>query len=103
MTDTGAFGDRWRAGFVPNANPGAAFGEMFEGDGFLRPAPHFPRVLSPDEIRHCRKAAKKTQAALADALGVARRTVEGWEAGNRTPPAYLALALVALGWLRRPR
>lgn len=49
------------------------------------------------EIAECRKQWGLSQAELAFALGVAKRTVEEWEkAGSTRAPGYLRLALAAL-------
>jgi putative transcriptional regulator len=45
--------------------------------------------MTPDELRTIRKALGLSQAAMAQIVGVSRRTVEHWEAGTRnvSPPA----------------
>ena len=49
-------------------------------------------------IRHHRKAAKMTQQALADALGVSWGCVAKWEGGQRTPSLVRLSAIAeALG------
>ena len=53
--------------------------------------------MTPEEIRTERQRLGYTQKELAKALGLigprVERTIEDWEAGRRTPPAYLRLAL----------
>ncbi len=55
-------------------------------------------ALSPDQVRWWREKLGMSQLALARALGVSKRTIEGYEAprntpASREPPAYLRLAL----------
>lgn len=50
----------------------------------------------PDTIRAWRKAHALTQAQLARLLGVQWLAVQRWEAGTRTAPPYLPLALQQL-------
>ena len=57
--------------------------------------------MTPEEIRTIRVMELGfTQKELAKALGLtgprAERTIEDWEAGRRTPPPYLKLALERL-------
>lgn len=52
--------------------------------------------MTPETLRAFRRAEGYTQQRLACALDVSTRTIEDWEAGRRTPPVYLALALAAL-------
>lgn len=40
-------------------------------------------------IKEIRKACNMTQAAFAKTLGIPKRTIENWEAGQRTPPEYV--------------
>jgi DNA-binding transcriptional regulator YiaG len=51
---------------------------------------------TPAELRLFRKELDLSQAKLGEALGASTRTVEDWEAGRRTPPALLRLALAAV-------
>jgi DNA-binding XRE family transcriptional regulator len=48
------------------------------------------------DLREWRETNKLTQDQLADKLKVARNTVSRWEAGTRTIPPYLELALKQL-------
>lgn len=43
----------------------------------------------PMEIKSIRMEAGLTQQALSDLLGIPKRTIEDWESGHRTPPAYV--------------
>lgn len=47
----------------------------------------------PAYLRAFRAQHSLTQQALADALGLPKRTLENWEGGLRRPPDYLILAL----------
>lgn len=47
----------------------------------------------PAYLRAFRSRAGLSQVALANALGVSRRTVEEWEGGRNRPPEYLKLAI----------
>ena len=47
----------------------------------------------PEILRSTRARLGLSQAKLAAVLGVSPRAVELWEAGKRTPPDYLRLAL----------
>lgn len=60
--------------------------------------PATPYRLTADDLRAFRKQHGLSQAALARALGLTKRTVEGWEgtADPRSPPPMLSLALAAL-------
>lgn len=55
-----------------------------------------PSPISVAAIKAFRAQAGYSQVRFAEALGVSRRTVEEWEAGRSSPPAYLGLALTAL-------
>lgn len=46
--------------------------------------------MTPDEFKKMRKAAGFTQAQMAERLGVSRRTVISWEAGEYSLPADIA-------------
>jgi DNA-binding XRE family transcriptional regulator len=48
--------------------------------------------LASGKAREARKAARVTQADLAEALGVSRQAVTGWESGQRVPSSAHALA-----------
>ena len=52
--------------------------------------------MSPDEIRAWREAIGWSQADLARALSIAAATVSRWEAGERSPPPFVRLALERL-------
>lgn len=41
------------------------------------------------KLREARKAAELTQQAMADRMLIPKRTIENWEAGDRTPPPYV--------------
>ena len=41
------------------------------------------------EIKSIRTAHGLTQQAMSDITGIPKRTIENWEAGSRTPPAWL--------------
>lgn len=45
----------------------------------------------PSHVRHYRRSADMTQAALAEAIGVSRQTVVSIEGGDYAPSVYLAL------------
>lgn len=47
-------------------------------------------------LRAWRKRVGMSQLDLARALGADKSTVNRWEAGTRTPPSYLWLALAAI-------
>ena len=49
--------------------------------------------MTPEQLRLWRWSHNLTQQALADFLGVKVLAVARWEAGSRTPPQYLRLAL----------
>jgi DNA-binding transcriptional regulator YiaG len=55
---------------------------------------------TPIQIRQIRHRLAMTQRELALALGIdgpaGHRTIQDWEAGRRTPPEYLAMALAEL-------
>lgn len=42
------------------------------------------------QLRHARKAANLTQADAANIIGVSKRTLEKWEAGEISPPPEAA-------------
>ena len=42
-----------------------------------------------DKLKAARKAAGLSQQAMADRTLIPKRTIENWEAGERTPPAYV--------------
>lgn len=41
------------------------------------------------KIKEIRTAHGLTQQAMSDITGIPKRTIENWEAGSRTPPAWL--------------
>lgn len=43
-----------------------------------------------------RQASGLTQAAFAEKFGIPKRTVEAWDEGQRTPPAYVLRMLAQL-------
>ena len=56
--------------------------------------------MTPAEVREIRKKLGLTQLALAEIVGVSRRTVEHWEAGTRNiskPAARLIKQTVSAG------
>lgn len=62
--------------------------------------------MTPAEFLAARTALGLTQGALADTLGVIRRTIQFWEAGDRTIPETVARIMRAacehrelLAWL----
>ena len=48
------------------------------------------------ELKTFRSSTGLSQSELANELGVSKRAIEEWEAGRRTPPAFLRLALAAV-------
>lgn len=42
-----------------------------------------------EELKTARKAAKLTQQGMSDLMQIPKRTIEDWERGIMTPPAYL--------------
>ena len=42
-----------------------------------------------EELKTARKAAKLTQQGMSDLMHIPKRTIEDWERGIMTPPAYL--------------
>lgn len=54
-------------------------------------------------IREIRQQAGMTQKAFAEALGIPKRTIENWEAGERKPPEYLVnLIEFKINFLKNP-
>lgn len=47
------------------------------------------------KIREARIAAGLTQDAMAEKLGIPKRTIQDWEAGRRIPPEYVERLVVA--------
>ena len=45
------------------------------------------------EIREIRQLTGLSQVKFAERYGIPRRTIEGWEAGERTPPDYVVKLL----------
>lgn len=45
-------------------------------------------------IKEARKAAKLTQRQMSEAFDIPLRTIEDWETGKRTPPAYVEKLIV---------
>jgi DNA-binding transcriptional regulator YiaG len=45
-------------------------------------------------IKEARKAAKLTQKQMSDLFEIPKRTIEAWEAGDRTPPPYVEKLIV---------
>lgn len=45
--------------------------------------------MMPQTIKDMRRALGMTQAEFAAALGIPRRSVQNWETGVNTPPAYV--------------
>lgn len=45
--------------------------------------------IEGEEIRKWRKNAKLSQAGMSKKMDIPKRTIEEWEAGRRTPPAYV--------------
>jgi len=57
--------------------------------------------MTPAELKETRESLRLSQVDLARALGVAANTVNRWEAGSRSIPPYLSLALTGIecgGW-----
>jgi DNA-binding transcriptional regulator YiaG len=52
--------------------------------------------MSPDELKAWRARLGLSQAGLAEALGLSKRTYEAWEQGRFAIPAYLELAFCEL-------
>lgn len=42
-----------------------------------------------EKLREARKAAELTQQKMADLMLIPKRSIENWEAGERTPPPYV--------------
>lgn len=42
-----------------------------------------------EKLREARKAAELTQQRMADLMLIPKRSIENWEAGERTPPPYV--------------
>lgn len=42
-----------------------------------------------EKLREARKAAGLTQQRMADLMLIPKRSIENWEAGDRTPPPYV--------------
>ena len=49
--------------------------------------------MTPTQIREARRVLGLSQARFAQALPVAKRTLEDWERGIAKPPPYLARAI----------
>lgn len=47
------------------------------------------------KIKEARIAADLTQEAMAEKLGIPKRTIQDWEAGRRNPPDYVERLVVA--------
>lgn len=45
-------------------------------------------------IKEARKSAKLTQKQMSDLFEIPQRTIEAWEAGDRTPPPYVEKLIV---------
>ena len=52
--------------------------------------------MTPSQLTAAREGLDLSQAELARTLGVAANTVNRWEAGTRSIPTYLRLALVGI-------
>lgn len=48
------------------------------------------------DFRAIRQASSLTQAAFADRFGIPKRTIEAWDEGQRTPPAYVLRMMAQL-------
>ena len=46
------------------------------------------------KIKEARKLANLTQSAMAERLGIPKRTIEAWEGGKRIPPEYVERLIV---------
>ncbi|MDY5306037.1 helix-turn-helix domain-containing protein, partial [Fusobacterium gastrosuis] len=46
-------------------------------------------------VKEARLEAGLTQAKMAEIMGIPKRTIEAWEAGDRTPPAYVERLVIA--------
>lgn len=51
-----------------------------------------------DELKEARKNSGYTQQTLSEAFEVPKRTIESWETGTRTPPAYVQKLVLA--WIK---
>lgn len=49
--------------------------------------------MNPDELKAWRERLSLSQAKLAEALSISKRTYEAWEQGRFAIPAFLELAL----------
>lgn len=58
--------------------------------------------MTPSDLKSWRAALDLTQAGAAEALGVPKRTYEGWEAG-RTPTEHPSLLTLACEAVKRRR
>ncbi len=59
------------------------------------PAPHFSKKKPfSDQLKAARKKIGYSQATLSTALGIPRRTIENWEAGQNQPPTWAAELLL---------
>lgn len=47
-----------------------------------------------ENLKDARKAAGFTQQTLSLAFGIPKRTIEQWETGDRTPPAYVQRLII---------
>lgn len=47
------------------------------------------------KIKEARIAANLTQDAMAEKLGIPKRTIQDWEAERRTPPEYVERLVIA--------
>ena len=48
----------------------------------------------PNRIKQARTEAGLTQREMSDALGIPRRTIQGWEEGTRTPAPWIEKLVV---------
>ncbi|MDD7347289.1 MAG: helix-turn-helix transcriptional regulator [Clostridiales bacterium] len=46
-------------------------------------------------VKEARLEAGLTQAKMAEIMGIPKRTIEAWEAGDRTPPEYVERLVIA--------
>lgn len=61
-----------------------------------------PYTMPADEFRALRARLELSQSALADRLGIERRQVQRYEAGDATVPSVVAFALLYLVQAPRP-
>jgi DNA-binding transcriptional regulator YiaG len=58
--------------------------------------------LFADEVKRERARLKMSQQALSDTTDIPKRTIEDWEGGRRTPPAWVQrLVLEKLAQMKR--